>query len=678
MKINFKKAVCLIVVLVMALSLAACATQSKPKEVMTFRGKTLDSDVLSYMLSTKEVFYLAYSNVYLPYVFSTNPQYQSLGSFDTFMYYVRNYPSLHEQLYSEFSTSFSTKVTGADGKQSTLGEMYFEAILPYVKKVFVIASLGEEYNLSLTDKDLLEDLSAQVESLVKQAGNRDFLDIYLYDKHGISLKTAEKYIKNYNIWAMLTAEAGGEDSLFWDTEYPYWNYLLYDNLYGQNGSRKIDENTVKTTFLEDYCIFDKVDYSVYSTVGEETYLRLEEFITQDIKDIFNENYKKVSYVSLSRKDKDGNDITSGSRETADEILQKLTDSEIEWGKIAESYSDTKSGTYCFAPGDSKVDDSIEEAVPNLNQGEFLVVTGTDNIFVLKGETVSENDLSSVKNEIITVISKNYFDDNYNKIDYIFISYHDETGNDYDEEMVAEIRALGDEITDKLKSGELNFDSESDRFVEKAYKDSDYTVKVNSTAYGKNELSDDLEEKVNKLSVGEYDGHEDEYGYYVLKRVEKEDEDFNDSSVQYTMTMDFLRQIADDFEQKVKNGEIAFEDAEKHSKYAKYSVAGYIDYNEYGEKLKEIYSLEELGDINTGIENYQVSVKHIRQTTNEDYDEYKNEVTEEFNYKDFTKFLEEAYKEIQINEEELNKFKSTFMAMNVINVPSLDTPEDNSN
>lgn len=677
MKTHLKRAISAVLLLAVVFSFAACSAQDKHENVMTFRNEGLDERMFSYILSNQIIYYLAYSNVFLPYIYSTTAEYQSLGSFDNFQYYVQYYPALHDQLYSQFASSFATTITGDDGTKKTLGSMYFESVLPYIKKAFVIYALCNELGISVTDKDVLGDMSSELESLVKKAGNKAALDIILYDKYGASYDIAKQYTQKFNITAMITAESGGEDSLYWDPDYPYLNYLLYDYFYGKNGTRRISEETAKSKFLEDYCIIDYVYYSAYKTVNNETVLRLDDFYGNDIKELFNNNYKKVSYVSIARKDSSGGDVTKSAEAKAAEILEKLNSGNLEWAKIGDSYTGTKSGSYVFAPGDSTVDDKVEEAVVDLASGSFTVVTGTDNVFVLRGETLAESDLAAVKKEITTVLSKRYFQENYQKMEYIFLSFHDSKGDDYSEEKINEIRNLGKEIKAKLQSGDVNFDKDSDKFVEKLYKDAAWTVKIQTATYGKNDLQDDLEEVVSKLNIGDIGEHEDEFGYYILKPAEKADSDFNDTAVQLAMTMDKLFEVARDFETKYNNGEVKFEDADKHSTYANYSVLGYVDYNEYSEQIKQYYSIEKLGDIHISPADTSLNVIHVRKTTQEDYGTYKNDVLEEFNYNDFLDYLDEAYKELQIDEDVLNRFKSTFTSFNILDIPSIDS-KDTSN
>jgi hypothetical protein len=183
--------------------------------------------------------------------------------------------------------------------------------------------------------------------------------------------------------------------------------------------------------------------------------------------------------------------------------------------------------------------------------------------------------------------------------------------------------------------------------------------------------------VSKLNIGDIGEHEDEFGYYILKPAEKADSDFNDTAVQLAMTMDKLFEVARDFETKYNNGEVKFEDADKHSTYANYSVLGYVDYNEYSEQIKQYYSIEKLGDMHISPADTSLNVIHVRKTTQEDYGTYKNDVLEEFNYNDFLDYLDEAYKELQINEDVLNRFTSTFTSFNILDIPSIDS-KDTSN
>ncbi|MDD4125559.1 MAG: hypothetical protein PHW77_07545 [Eubacteriales bacterium] len=677
MKIQLKKTVCIILALFILLPLASCSKADQSKPIMTFHGKTLSTNMFSYMLTSQEIYTLAFGNIYLPYAYQNSTDYQSLGSYDTFQYYVQNYSALSEALYTEFVDSFGTMITDNDGTTISLGNLYFDALLIYLKRLFIISVLCEEYGLELTDTAVLEDISTQIQEYIDTAGNEAFLDIYLYDKYGASLDIAREYAEKYNLLSMLVSEGGGSDSVHWDSEYKYLNYLLYDYLYGENGARQITDEEVESIFKENYCIFDYVFYSAYKTVDSETVLRLDDFITDDIHNLFESNYNKVSYISLDLEDDEGNDISETAESTANEICDKLNAGEIEWDSADETYTQIYTGTYCFAPEDSKIDDAVENAVKTLSPGAYTVVTGIDSVYVLRGETLAEEDLAGVKNEIITILSKRYYDVNYSKMNYIFLSYTDGNGDEYSEDKKAEIHALGTEIFQKLYTGLCSYNQDDDAFIENDYEDADYTVKLYTDVFGKNELDEELEEKLLSMSIGSEAVYEDEYGFYILNRIEKDDDEFADSAVQLNMTMDYLRKIAEDFEEKFKSGEILFEDAEEHNSYAQYSELGYLDYSLYGEQIKTTYNLNELGDGNISVSDTAVNIIHIRGTDDDDYITYKDEINEEMNYNAFCEYIDAFFDDIVIDEKELALYKASFTGLNYLIIPSLDTVDESS-
>ncbi|NCA67861.1 MAG: hypothetical protein EOM87_07350, partial [Clostridia bacterium] len=647
-----KKVICLLLAFVIILPLTACSESGQGKAVMTFRGQELSTNMLSYMLTSHEAYYLAYNNIYLPYVYQNSADYQSIGSFETFNYYAQYYAALREVLEKSFIDSFSTQITDVDGKVTTLGAVYFDALMTYMKRSFVINTLCNEYGLELTDTAVLGDISSEIQGYIDSAGNADFLDIYLYEKHGASLDIAREYAEKYSLTYMLTSELGGA----WDSEYKYLNYLLYDYLYGENGMRRISDEDVKSKFFTDYCMFDYVNYSVYRTDGTNTVLRLDEFIEDDIKELFEANYNKVSYILLSLEDTEGGDVTDTAVSTANEIYSKLVSGELEWGTVTGSYTGTTAGTYCFAQGDSKIDDTVESAAEILNEGDYIVVTGIDSVYILRGETLADTDLPGVKSEITTILSKRYFNDNYNKINYIFLSYNDGNGVAYSDEKKTVIRTLGEEIYGKLQSGECTLDKDDDSsgttYVEDAYKNAAYTVSVNNVCYAQGELDDNLESKVLTLNIGAITTFEDDYGYYILNRIAKEDSDFADSAVQLTMTMKYMRAIADDFEAKYKNGEIEFEDAEDHDDYVKYNDSNYMNYELYKDQLKEYYSIEKLGDTNISADDTSIYIVHVREIREDDYTTFADKISDEMNYTDFYNYIEGLFDDIVVNEDEL--------------------------
>ncbi|MFA6729814.1 MAG: hypothetical protein WCR95_02315 [Eubacteriales bacterium] len=665
---TFKKTLCLLCVIALILPFSACSKKSEA--IMSFRGSELSTNMFSYMLAAPEVYMLLFTNTYLPYVYQTTYAAYGIGYSD-FQQYVQSSEEMYRQLFNDFYSSFGTAVKDADGNQTTLAVEYFDSILPYLKRTFVISALCEDYGLTLTDKNVKSQITAEIDGYIDAAGNKDFLEIYLFDKYGATLDIAREYAQKYSLYYTMNSEYGFDETggqTYWNSGFVYLNNLLYLHLYGENGIKRPPESEVKTRYLTDFRIVDEIFYNAYKTENSVSKLRLEDFISEDITSYFNENYVKLTYVLLNVKGL-SEENASQIFATAEEILSKIQSGELEIDddeKIKDLYSGAKTGMFCFEPGDGSVEEAVEDALSNLKDGEFGVVSAADSIYVIRRDSKTEEDLAAVKDGIISTLARSYFDENYNKANYIFLSYYDIYGEKLAQEKIDEIDSLGEEIAQKLKNGEISFDN-----VEDEYKTSVYSVSAASAVFGPGEITDELNDVMSTLQKGDFSTAVGEDGFYVLGRIEKEDADFSDSVVRLGMTMAFLRELANDFLGKYNSGEIDFDKAPENDDYAEYMVLDNIDFSKYAAEIESYFGIKDIGEAKLLEQSSGIYIIHLTEVTESDFEKYKDKIMAQNFYESFCDYIESLYDEITIDNDELERYREAFANNSPLTIPSYD-------
>lgn len=151
--------------------------------------------------------------------------------------------------------------------------------------------------------------------------------------------------------------------------------------------------------------------------------------------------------------------------------------------------------------------------------------------------------------------KQYVKDNYLHAKHVLVSTKDsETGEEYDDEKLAEVEAKANEILEKAKNGE-----DFDALVKEFGEDPGMESNPNGYYFGANEMVAEFENATRSIEPNEITMCKSNFGYHIIKRLPIDDtaEDFktyyenNATAVKGNITkekrMDALRKKAEELE-----------------------------------------------------------------------------------------------------------------------------------
>lgn len=273
--------------------------------------------------------------------------------------------------------------------------------------------------------------------------------------------------------------------------------------------------------------------------------------------------------------------------------------------------------------------------------------------------------------------KEYFDNNYTKIEHILFYYIDVTTTDgklLNDEQKAAKKKLAEEVYGKLKNGDLTFDDAQNEYNE----DKGFDKENDGVCFGKGDLDNkliNLENEALKINVDDISLVETEIGVHIIKRMPLTDSDYTEEIkklVNDAMVITRITEQANDFYEKLKDGSVTMTetDLKKHDSYGAYYEATVYTKGQVSDALQtELDSLENIGD--TAVFADETGVYIVRKLKLEDSDitDAYADVYDKLADEAFQKYVESFYAEIEIDEEELAKYD--FSTAKILNIATLD-------
>ncbi len=265
----------------------------------------------------------------------------------------------------------------------------------------------------------------------------------------------------------------------------------------------------------------------------------------------------------------------------------------------------------------------------------------------------------------------YFDDNFVKVRHILYKTVDSSNSKLSDDKVAEKKSAAETALKQLQSGEKTFDDLKSQSEDSGY---EYVF-----TYGT--MVKTFETASFEMKVGEFRLVESEYGYHVIEKLEKTDEDFNgttgddgttaggykDATIE-AMTAKEIRDEALELYEKLKNGETEkYPDETDSKEYYALMDPSFVqkDDTSGSEILKIIEELED-GEFTekeyTGEGTY--IVRRLAFTKDDITSDIYTTIEDDLAMTAFGEYVQSFYDKVVINEELLSKF-------DVITIPILD-------
>lgn len=464
-----RKAVVLLLAAAMLFSFCACASGAEKTVLFSYEGTDFYSGTFSYMLSEEKAFYeqqFAYINSY----------------------------------YNGLNLGWSSVLDEETGM--TYAEAIWENLVLNAKRMVVVESLLQKFNLELTD----ESAASAVEGYIQQDmedygdGNEYGLNLY-YADYGADIDMVRDFLYN-NVKLS----------------------VLRDYLYGDNGIQKIAADAVRESFNEQYYKVESIYFNYYTDTGSTTLKTLEGVTDETVAEYFKENYVKVRHILFKTIDDSRNPLPDDqiavkkaeAQELYDRIVAGETTFDDNYSKSEDGGSTTYPDGYVFTY-DEMVEE-FEEAAFEMEVGEYRLVETSNGWHIMCREELKDDDIdgtsisgsTKIKTACKTALTKKLIGEqaaaHYEKI---------KSGE-------AEFADGGDDAEFEYNAGTVFKSGEGDKAIEKAALE----LKTGETAL---------------VTV-------DKYGVYIIKRVDTNEEDFNSkySAVESTLIDEAYVEYLDSF------------------------------------------------------------------------------------------------------------------------------------
>ncbi|MFA6729813.1 MAG: hypothetical protein WCR95_02310 [Eubacteriales bacterium] len=322
-------------ILAAAFLLFSCG-KSNETPVMNYNGKTVSTGLFAYMLSSQKA--------YVKDTFSRNT--------------ADHFAKTGEYLYgtNDFEEFLSKTFINKSGDTVTYAENAFLTVLNTAKMFVVADKLCGDYNLKIVDGQTLEDIEEIISGDIEAAGGKVYLEDILTE-YGADIETEREYL-------LLQAKVD----------------LLYDYLYGKNGSQRIADSVISDIFYEQYKKIDFLFYSFYSDseVGDP------------------------SPDSPQRKEEKIN--------AAKDFLAEVTSGETSFEdyKTHDGFAVYDKGL-CFTEG--MLEENFANAVSTISSPRGVVFYQSDDgVYLIRLLTPDDNDFLAYYDDIYKPLSKNAFYD----------------------------------------------------------------------------------------------------------------------------------------------------------------------------------------------------------------------------------------------------------------------------
>ncbi len=337
--INLRRIVALVLVVVTIFSLGACqdSNDASSDVVMSYGNSTLSEGEYKYIAA-----YVKDNVVYS----QQNYYYQYTG-----------------QLYEEADI-----LKMPVDSERTVEEYIKDYSMELAQQMLIIEELCREANIEITEQEDLNAVNDYIHNIQDAFGGEDLFEIKLTEL-GFAKSGIERYQKL--------------DVLFG---------LLYEDRYGENGTARIPEETVKKYFTDNYIRYDGAMYSYYNT-SDSTKITYE-FSDDEITNYFNEHFVKVRHI-LYLTEKLSDEEVAKKKAAAEAAYQSISSGEKTFDDYVKDNEDSGS-EYLFTYG--KMVDAFETAAFDMAVGDVRLVKTEYGYHIIEKLEKTLDDLNGVADE----------------------------------------------------------------------------------------------------------------------------------------------------------------------------------------------------------------------------------------------------------------------------------------
>ncbi len=374
---KIRKLLCFVLVAVMALSAVAC--ENTPDDTAGgIAVGTPDPDGGPYVMS--------YGDFGL-----TENEYRYIASYakDAIVYNQQSYIYQTTGMQITEEQVLSMPVS-EDGKE-TVADYIKQQTVQLAQQILIFEKLAYDAKLTITDESDIETINGYISDVEYAYGGTDLFEIALA-RLGFARSGIERMQKVSVLYE-----------------------LMFENRYGENGTAKISEETVKKYFTDNFYKYDGALYSyVDSDKGE--YYKFE-FSDAEIKEYFDKNYVKVCHVLYMTVDKKtgeklGDDKVAEKKSAAESALQAIKNGEKTISDFEKENEDSNS-EYVFTY--DEMVENFEKAAFEMEAGEVRVVETEYGFHLMQKLEKTDDDLhgtvgedgktsGGIESEVIVVMS----------------------------------------------------------------------------------------------------------------------------------------------------------------------------------------------------------------------------------------------------------------------------------
>lgn len=360
-----KKVICLLLSLALLLPLAACSNDNIT--VAKYKDTTVDSGMLSYMLSSQKAY------------------------IEQMMYYYYQTTDFDAMWATEYSRD-------ENGNVITFADNAFDGIINALKMFVVIKQLCKEYGVTITDESTIDAIEGYVSEDAAIAGDINFLEIALAE-YGATVDHERDYLYTTSLTSP-----------------------LIEYLYGDNGTMKIPDSEIRAEFDKTYTKIDMNMFSYTERNESGSYVnRVDSNITdEELKEYFDTKYVKAEHILFyfyDTSDTTGNTKISEAamaekREKANALFEKIKKGEISFDEAKAANNEDK-GLLTTEGGDLIGKGSLNEkftdfenAIFDMEIGSVSMIETDMGIHIVRRNALTDGDYTGSKENVAAAITKN--------------------------------------------------------------------------------------------------------------------------------------------------------------------------------------------------------------------------------------------------------------------------------
>ncbi len=458
---KFKKTLCVLLIIVIVAG-SSVSCSSGGKALFKFRDTELSTNMYSYMLSSQKAFLKDLFDYY-----------------NTMSYY---YYGTYYFGTADFDEYLISSQPNGDGTTSTVAQITNDMVIESAKSMVIINHFCKQYNLEVTDTSTVDAIDSTLSEDIEAAGSVEYYNILL-SQFGADYDIAKKYLYDSSS-----------------------SEVLFSYLYGENGTQRLDDSLVKEQFAKDYSKIDVLYYPYYdkdAESGDSSIKEVEGIDDAAIRAFTAEKYAKIRQIlfytiDLTSQSSLGEEKVKEQKEKAEQIYAEIKEGKITFDAAREANNeDTNKNAVLVSEGsqDARIK-SVEDAALGMKAGEYALVKSEIGYHIITREAIEDADITdAIRNEAYEKLAKNAIND------FARAAY------------------------DKVIAGTLKFSD---------YKSSGESESPNPDAYGKytpgiiyskEEIDEEIFDKVNEMQYGEYAVVEISSGCCVLLKLKPDDDDY---------------------------------------------------------------------------------------------------------------------------------------------------------